>query len=71
MLESLKEKVDVFKEKMVKYQTKFFLNLFYFVVVPFAYLYLKGAEKLHHEKTGFFQEAEHKSNDIERHKKQY
>lgn len=69
--ESIQQRMDAFAEKMAAFQTRLFLNTFYVLIMPFAHVYLRVTGNLHHETTGFFQEPEHHTNDIEQHRKQY
>ncbi|MDY6789408.1 MAG: hypothetical protein SVV03_05615 [Candidatus Nanohaloarchaea archaeon] len=71
MFNKIKEKMDAFAQKFAKFQTKLFLNLFYFLFAPVANLYLKVTGNIHHEKTGYFQKPANKSNSLDRHLKQY
>lgn len=71
MFEKVKAKMDAFAERMAAVQTKIFLNLFYVLMAPFAYVYLHMTGNKFHDVTGHFQDAKHKHNELDRHKKQY
>lgn len=67
----IKPKLEATAVKIGEIQAKVFLTLFYYTIVPVAFLYLKAMNKIHHEQTGYFKDMRENQNKIERHKKQF
>lgn len=70
MLERIKKKSDRMAQKMAAVQSKIFLTLFYFTMVPTAYIYMRLTGQILHRETGYFQSYS-ASNRLEDQLKQY
>lgn len=67
----LRERMDAAAERIAKVQAGLFLNLFYILFVPVAYVYLRVRGRLHHRVTGYFETPEHLSNSLADAKRQW
>lgn len=63
--------MDAFADRMAKFQTTLFLNLFYVTAVPVAAVYLRLTKRLYHKREGYFTEQKSSTNSLDKLKKQF